>query len=107
MAGKCRDVIEHLDQNRAGFLQAGLEAETVDWVIQNARIVLQYALLQSGEQSRDQSMAENVEWIADHNPGAKIVLWAASQFYVTGGHVNLEPRLQCCRNYIASLLVLY
>ena len=85
MAGKCRDVIEHLDQNRAGFLQAGLEAETVDWVIQNARIVLQYALLQSGEQSRDQSMAENVEWIADHNPGAKIVLWAAN------GHVRYAP----------------
>jgi erythromycin esterase len=85
MAGKCRDVMEHLDQNRAGFLQAGLEAESVDWAIQNARIVLQYALMQSGEQSRDQSMAENVEWIADHNPGAKIVLWAAN------GHIRYAP----------------
>lgn len=82
LAGKCRDVVEHLDQRRAGFLQSGLGAEAVDWIIQNARIVLQYALLQSGEQSRDQSMAENVEWIAEHNPGAKIILWAAN------GHVR-------------------
>ena len=85
MAVKCREVMEHLDQNRTGFLQVGLEAESVDWAIQNARIVLQYALLRSGEQSRDQSMAENVEWIADHNPGAKMVLWAAN------GHVRYAP----------------
>ena len=29
-----------------------------------------------GEQTRDQSMADNVQWIAAHNPGSKIVLWA-------------------------------
>jgi erythromycin esterase len=85
LAAKCRVVIEHLEQNRARFLQSGLGAESVDWAIQNARIVLQYALLQSGEQSRDQSMAENVEWIADQNPGAKIILWAAN------GHVRYAP----------------
>ena len=85
MAGKCRQVMEHLDQNRSSFLQAGLEVKTVDWAIQNARIVMQYALLRGGEQSRDQSMAENVEWIADDNPGAKIVLWAAN------GHVRYAP----------------
>jgi erythromycin esterase-like protein len=76
LAVECRRVVEHLEQSRAGFLQYGLDPKNVDWVIQNARIVLQYAQLESGEQSRDQSMAENVEWIADHNPGAKIVLWA-------------------------------
>ncbi|HEV3253090.1 MAG TPA: erythromycin esterase family protein [Candidatus Acidoferrales bacterium] len=82
LARKCRDVTEHLAKGRAGFLRSGLEVERVDWAIQNARMVMQYALLQSGEQSRDESMAENVEWIADHNPGAKIVLWAAN------GHVR-------------------
>jgi len=85
LAAKCRKVMEHLDQNRARFLQAGLEAGSVDWTIQNARIVLQYALVQSGEQSRDQSMAENVEWIAEQNPGARIILWAAN------GHVRYAP----------------
>jgi len=79
---KCRQVLNHLQQKRAGFLQSGLDVESIDWAIQNARIVLQYALMQSGEQSRDRSMAENVTWIADHNPGAKIVLWAAN------GHIR-------------------
>ena len=82
LALKCRDVVEHLERNRADLLRSGVERENLEWVIQNARIVLQFALMQSGEQSRDQSMAQNVEWIADHNPGAKIVLWAAN------GHVR-------------------
>ncbi|MGO9126637.1 MAG: erythromycin esterase family protein [Terriglobales bacterium] len=85
LAAKCRDVMEHLNQNRASFLQTGLQAENVDWTVQNARMVLQYVQLRSGEQSRDQSMAENVEWIADHSPGAKIILWAAN------GHVRYAP----------------
>ncbi len=85
LAAKCRNVMEHLNQDRATFLQIGLQAESVDWTVQNARMVLQYVLLRSGEQSRDQSMAENVEWIADHNPGAKMVLWAAN------GHVRYAP----------------
>lgn len=33
---------------------------------------------------RDSCMARNVKWIADHNPGAKIVLWAHN------GHVERE-----------------
>ena len=76
LAVKYQSVVEHLEHSRPEFLRAGLQAEDVDWIIQNAKIVVQYAQLQSGEQSRDQSMAENVEWIADHNPGAKLVLWA-------------------------------
>ena len=64
-----------------GFLRSA-SAEEVDWAIQNARLVLQYMQLKTGDKSRDQSMAENVEWIADHNPDAKIVLWAHN------GHVG-------------------
>jgi len=82
LAVKCREVFEHLEQSRSRFLQSDLFADEIDWTVQNARIVLQYALLRSDEQSRDQSMAENVEWIAEHNPGAKIVLWAHN------GHVK-------------------
>ncbi len=73
---KSRDVFEHLANNRAEYVRAGVSAEDADWTIQNAKLVMQFALMQSGEQSRDKSMAENVEWIAEHNPGAKIVLWA-------------------------------
>ena len=82
LAVKCRGIFEHLQQDRERFLQSHIDASEVDWAIQNARIVLQYALLRSGEQSRDQSMAANIEWIAQHNPGAKIVIWAHN------GHVK-------------------
>jgi erythromycin esterase-like protein len=78
----CRDVVEHLKQHESEFLRDGVAPDDLDWIIQNARIVLQYVQLQNGEQTRDKSMAENVEWIAEHNPGAKIVLWAHN------GHVK-------------------
>jgi erythromycin esterase len=29
--------------------------------------------------NRDQAMAENVQWILDHNPGAKMVIWAHNE----------------------------
>jgi erythromycin esterase len=38
----------------------------------------------AGQVSRDRSMADNVKWILDQNPGAKIVLWAHN------GHVAAE-----------------
>jgi erythromycin esterase-like protein len=71
----CAAVQEELQKKR-GVLLLSAKAWDVDWAVQNARIVFQYMQLQTGEKSRDQSMAENVEWIADQNPGAKIVLWA-------------------------------
>jgi len=76
LARQCREVFTHLTGKRAEYLASGLRSENVDWAIQNARVVLQYALMQTGEQTRDKSMAENFEWIAEHNPKAKIVLWA-------------------------------
>ena len=46
------------------------------WATQNARIVVQAMESRTGGASRDQSMAENVKWILEQNPNAKIVLWA-------------------------------
>jgi erythromycin esterase len=54
----------------------------IDWAAQNARIVLQGLQMQLNTVSRDRSMADNVEWIASHNPTAKIVIWAHD------GHVS-------------------
>jgi erythromycin esterase len=54
----------------------------MDWVIQNARLVLEYSQLKAGAKTRDESMADNVKWIADQNPGAKIIVWAHN------GHVS-------------------
>jgi erythromycin esterase-like protein len=76
LAQGCKSVVDHLKVNRTNFLRAASEEKEVDWAIQNARLVLQYMQLKTGQKTRDESMAENVEWIADQNPGAKLILWA-------------------------------
>ncbi len=55
-----------------------------NWAFQNARMLWQYAGNYSGPPSRDESMAENVKWILDENPSAKIVLWAHN------GHIRKD-----------------
>ena len=81
----CRTAVNHLASDRAALISAGASAKEVDWAIQNARLVLQYAQLLDGEKSRDESMADNIEWIADQNPGAKVVIWAHNL------HVGYSP----------------
>jgi len=83
VAEESKRVLEHLDNQRAILLHDS-SPKDVDWTIQNARLVQQFMLLKTEEQSRDKSMAQNVEWIADHNPGAKIILWAHN------GHVEYK-----------------
>ena len=64
------DIAAHLKSTRASTSTA--EAA---WALQNAHIVRQSIELRAGRMSRDRSMAENVKWILDQNPDAKIVLW--------------------------------
>jgi erythromycin esterase-like protein len=82
---ECKSVVEYLTAHRSALMAAGATASDADWAIQNATIVLQFAhvtgLENTGDMNaasdfRDQSMAENIRWIADHNPGAKIIVWA-------------------------------
>ena len=59
------------------------------WAFQNAKILWQYGARLEYEPMndkglRDKSMAENVEWIAEQNPGAKIMIWAHN------GHIQKE-----------------
>jgi erythromycin esterase-like protein len=75
------EVVGHMEKARAGYLKQA-SAQTVDWATQNARIVQQYAQMVAGEVSRDESMARNVKWILDNNPGARLVVWAHN------GHVG-------------------
>jgi erythromycin esterase-like protein len=85
----CQNVFDHLTGSRSRFLAAGAPVKDTDWAIQNARLVLQFTQLNSGEPQargvRDRSMAENIEWIADQNPGAKLIVWAHN------GHVGYAP----------------
>ncbi len=65
VAQDCKQVLEHMESSRTGLIKAS-STKDVDWAIQNARLLVQYMQLDTGEQSRDQSMAENIKWIADH-----------------------------------------
>ena len=70
-------VLAHLEAHRSTYL-ARWDTAQVDWAEQNARVVEQAARLGLTDgASRDSSMAENVAWIAAHQPpGTKLALWA-------------------------------
>jgi erythromycin esterase len=68
-------VWQYLVDHRDTYLASG--AGAVDWAIQNARVMEQATqLVISGPVYRDRAMAENLDWILQQNPGAKVVLWA-------------------------------
>ena len=75
-------VVAHMETSRDAYTrQAG--APEVEWAIQNARVVHQYAQMLAREVSRDESMARNVKWVLDTAPkGTRVVLWAHN------GHVG-------------------
>jgi erythromycin esterase-like protein len=76
------EIVTHLETARGDYVKRA-DPQTVDWAIQNARVVHQFAQMIAGEVSRDESMARNVKWILDTAPkGTRIVLWAHN------GHVG-------------------
>ena len=72
------DIVAHMEASREKY---GANRDT-EWAIQNARVVEQCMQGRANQVYRDASMAANIKWILDQNPGAKIVLWAHN------GHVN-------------------
>ncbi len=57
--------------------------------LQSLRVALQYHLMISGEQGRDESMAENTIWIANQlGPESRVVVWAHNY------HVSEQPGAQ-------------
>jgi erythromycin esterase-like protein len=78
-------VVSHLDKGRGGYHAAGVAERDIEWAVQNARVVLQAIQLRAGKVSRDQSMADNIKWILDQNPGAKMVVWAHNAHVASGG----------------------
>jgi erythromycin esterase len=78
-------VVSHLDKARTSYRAAGAAERDIEWAVQNARVVLQAMQLRAGKVSRDKSMADNIKWILDQNPGAKIVVWAHNGHVATGG----------------------
>ena len=84
-AARWTAVVSHLDKERTSYRTAGAAERDIEWTVQNARVVLQAMQLRAGKVSRDRSMADNVKWILDQNPGAKIVLWAHNGHVATAG----------------------
>ncbi len=78
-----KKVYEHLKANRETYLKSFATME-VDWVIQDALVALQGAEgYIKGKRRRDQSMADNLDWILNHQPtGTKVITWAHN------GHVT-------------------
>lgn len=74
-----RGVLDDLESRRGKFTQSGASPKEIDWAIQNARLVTQYEEMKTdGVAVRDRAMAENIEWIANQNPSAKIIIWATT-----------------------------
>jgi erythromycin esterase-like protein len=83
-----KDATTHLDAGRAGYRAAGANDDDLDWAIQNVRVALQSLQMKTNDVSRDRSMADNVKWILDRNPKAKVVLWAHNGHVATGGGLS-------------------
>ncbi len=89
---------QHLEAQK-GFYVRSFDVMEVDWAIQNALVVLQAVEANmEGKRSRDESMADNLDWILAHTPpGTKVATWAHN------GHVskNLGP-FKSMGNYLAE-----
>jgi len=52
LPAQCSAVVDYLESNRAGYLRRGVTAPAMDWIIQNARLVLEYSQLKAGAKTR-------------------------------------------------------
>ena len=79
---------ELLLANREEY-EAAAGADAFEVALQSLRVAFQFHLLVTGEQQRDESMAENTEWISRRiGPEGRMVLWAHNF------HVSTEPGVQ-------------
>ncbi len=74
--------------NRADY-EAAAGEDAFAWALQSMRVAIQYHLMVAGDQSRDQSMAENTVWLHQRlGPDSRMVLWAHNF------HVSTQPGAQ-------------
>lgn len=90
---RAEELVAALEARREALVkEAG--AKGTDWAIQNARVVAQaarmYAHNDDGFNIRDESMAANVRWILDQNPGQRIVLWAHNGHVSRSGYMSMR-----------------
>lgn len=90
LAGNCSGVVRHLQELHSTVHDKNALKE-LEWATQNARVILQYVQLNGGIKTRDESMADNIKWIADQNPGAKIIVWAHNGHVAHGSTAGYLP----------------
>src|SRR6266568_502333 len=103
---------EFSGRNSSAVFTRAIDSDDIDpaqqqEVIQNARVALQCMQMRTNEVSRDASMADNVKWILDHSPGAKIVLWAHNGHVSTGGYRGYEPMGAALRKMFGSQMLVF
>ncbi len=107
LASTWKEIVRHLETSREAYTKKGAATRDIEWAIQNARVVLQSVQLQTNDLSRDQSMADNVKWILDTNPDAKIVLWAHNGHVATGSEEGYEPMGASLRKMFGDRMVVF
>ena len=105
-ASTWQDVVRHLETSRQAYREKGAARDT-EWAIQNARVVLQCMRMRANQVTRDRSMADNVKWILDRSPGAKIVLWAHNGHVAAGGSPGYEPMGAALREMFGDQMVVF
>jgi erythromycin esterase-like protein len=107
LASAWKEIVGHMEASRASYAKKGAAPRDAEWAVQNARVVLQGVEMRAGEVSRDRSMADNVKWILDNNPGAKIVLWAHNGHVAAGGSRGYEPMGASLRETYGDRMVVF
>lgn len=102
-----KEIVRHLEVSRDAYAKKGAVKKDIEWAIQNARVVLQCMQMRSNEVSRDQSMADNIKWILDNNPGAKIVLWAHNGHVATASMGGFDPMGASLRKMFGRQMVVF
>ena len=102
-----KGIVRHLESFRESNGQQGASPREAEWAMQNARVVLQFLQMRAKEVTRDQSMAENVQWILASNPGAKIMLWAHNGHVATAGMASFEPMGMVLRRLFGPQMVVF
>jgi hypothetical protein len=102
-----REVVQHVGASRQSYIEKKAAACETDWAVQNARVILQCMQMRADEVSRDLSMADNVKWILDHSPGAKMVLWAHNGHVSAGSIGAYEPMGASLRKMFGDQMVVF
>ena len=102
-----KEVVSHLETSRGAYAKKGAVARDLEWAIQNARVGLQSLQMRTDEVSRDRSMADNVKWILDNNPDAKIVLWAHNGHVAAANDHGYEPMGASLRKMFGDRMVVF